>query len=269
MVPPSLPPEIAEPLKRLGADRPADIESAVRELGRQLGEVPESDLRRVVEGICSLFYVDTKDRPELEPALEIALEVLAECGERVVPHLLEFMRGSDLKSHFYLARTLGRIGAPALPRLRRFIATEEDPYSRAFALYALGKMRNAAVHVALPEVVGSLMHPDREVRDSAARTLGKIAEVVPPHLLSERRRAEIFEALLRSSGDHEPAVRAKSIRSLGKLVRAGYLTPEQLGEVERVARSVLGENGWNWDHAYIVRREAEEALRAIGKPASS
>src|SRR5438105_3070756 len=82
----------------------------------------------VVEGIASLFYVALQDRPELERCLEQAERLLASTGVRTVPLLLELMRGSDLKSHFYLARTLGRIGPPALPALRRFIATEGDAY---------------------------------------------------------------------------------------------------------------------------------------------
>lgn len=153
------------------------------------------------------------------------------------------------------------IGRPALPALRRFIATEDDAYSRSFALFAVGKIRDAEVREALPEVVGSLMHPDKEVRDSAARTLGKIAESVPAALLSERHRTEIFEALFRALSDRHPAVRAKTVRSLGKMVRAGYLTPEHEERVRGAILRILGrDEAYEWDRAYIVRREAEEAL---------
>jgi HEAT repeat protein len=190
--------------------------------------------------------------------------VLAGHGPRVVGQILTLMTGSDIKSHLYLARTLGAIGRAALPALRRVLATEEDPYSRSFALFAVGKVSDPAVREALPEVMGSLMHPDKEVRDSAARTLGKIAEVVPAEQIPEDRRGEIFEALFRTLSDFQPAVRAKAVRSLGKMLRAGYLTSEQERRVGVAVLRILGrDEAYEWDRAYIVRREAEEALRHL------
>ena len=214
-----------------------------------------------MELVCSLFYVDTADRPDLEKALDRATSLLAAQGSRVVPHLLRQMEGSDIKSHTHLARTLGGIGTGALTPLRNLLATAEDPYSRAFALYALGKMTCPEVVRALPEVLGGLMHPDKEVRDSAARTLGKIAEVAPPRRLTPRRRREMFEALMRALGDFQPAVRAKAMRSLGKMAAAGLMNRDQKKMFEASARNALGEsNEYSWDNAYIVRREAREAL---------
>ena len=173
------------------------------------------------------------------------------------------MKGSDIKSHLYLARTLGYLGQAALPALRRVIATE-DAYSRSFALFAVGKVNDLAVREALPEVIGSLMHPDKEVRDSAARALGKIAETVPATQLGEDRRAEILEALFRALSDVQPAVRAKAVRSLGKLVRAAYLAPAQEERVRLAVLRILGQDeAHEWDRAFIVRREAEEALRHL------
>ena len=248
-------------VEALRGARADEIDEGVRFLHERLPGLSEAELRTATEALCTLFYVDTHDRPDLQPSLELAVGALASVGPRVVSHLLELMKGSDMKSHFYLARTLGVIGRPALAGLRRFIATEDDPYSRSFALFAVGKIRDPEVREALPEVVGSLMHPDREVRDSAARALGKIAESVPADLLSERHRTEIFEALLRALSDRHSAVRAKAVRSLGKMVRAGYLTPEHEERVGGAVLRILGhDEAYEWDRAYIVRREAEEAL---------
>ena len=57
-----------------------------------------------------------------------------------MPILLRQLQASDIKSHMFLARALGRVGADALPRLRDLLATADDAYARAFALYAIGKM---------------------------------------------------------------------------------------------------------------------------------
>ena len=250
-------------LQSLQGDRPERIGEGLEYLRTNLGCQSEADFRRAVEELCSLFYVDTADRPDLQPLLDRAVEVLATSGPRVVGQLLELMKGSDIKSHLYLARTLGYIGQAALPALRRVIATE-DAYSRSFALFAVGKVNDLAVREALPEVIGSLMHPDKEVRDSAARALGKIAEAVPATQLAEGRRAEIFEVLFRTLSDVQPAVRAKAVRSLGKLIHAAYLTSAQEERVRLAILRILGrDEAHEWDRAFIVRREAEEALRHL------
>jgi hypothetical protein len=250
-------------LQSLQSDRPDRVGEGLEYLKTHMGSLPEAEFRRAVEELCSLFYVDTADRPDLQPMLDRAVAILAGHGSRIVGQLLELMRGSDIKSHLYLARTLAFIGQAALPALRRVIATE-DAYSRSFALFAVGKVHDPAAREALPEVIGSLMHPDKEVRDSAARALGKIAEAVPATLLAEDRRAEVFEVLFRTLSDVQPAVRAKAVRSLGKLLRAAYLTPEQEERVRLAILRILGrDEAHEWDRAFIVRREAEEALRHL------
>lgn len=256
--------DVPSAIEALRADRAERIDEGVRFLHDRLAGLPEAELRSATEALCSLFYVDVQDRPDLQPSLDLAVAALASVGPRVVSHLLELMRGSDMKSHFYLARTLGVIGAPALPTLRRFIATEDDHYGRSFALFALGKIRDPGVREALPEVVGSLRHPDKEVRDSAARALGKIAEHVPAELVPPPRRAEMFEALFSAVRDIHSAVRAKAVRSLGKMAHAGYLTEEQATRVGTAVLRILGrDEAYEWDRAYIVRREAEDALARI------
>jgi HEAT repeat protein len=255
--------DLSVALRSLRGDRPDSIGAGLDHLRSTLGSLSDAEFRRAVEELCSLFYVDTADRPDLQPLLDRAVSVLAAQGSRVVAQLLELMKGSDIKSHLYLARTLGYIGQAALPALRRVISTE-DPYSRSFALFAVGKVHDPAVREALPEVIGSLMHPDKEVRDSAARALGKMAEAVPAAELGEDRRAEIFEALFRALSDVQAAVRAKAVRSLGKLVRAAYLTPTQQERVRLAVVRILGrDEAQEWDRAFIVRREAEEALRHL------
>jgi HEAT repeat protein len=255
--------DLSVALRSLQSERPDSIGAGLDHLRTSLGSLPDAEFRRAVEELCSLFYVDTADRPDLQPLLDRAVTILAAQGSRVVAQLLELMEGSDIKSHLYLARTLGCIGRAALPALRRVISAE-DPYRRSFALFAVGKVHDPAVREALPEVIGSLLHPDKEVRDSAARALGKIAEAVPATQLDENRRAEIFEALFRALPDVQAAVRAKAVRSLGKLVRAAYLTPAQQERVRLAVLRILGrDEAQEWDRAFIVRREAEEALRHL------
>lgn len=258
--------ELGRAIEDLGSNEPQRMASGVRWLEPRLASLDDQPFAAAVEALCGLFFIDTFDRPDLEPLLEQAQGALAQGGPRVIPRLLDAIRGSDIKSHLCLGQALGRIGSPAIPALRAFIATEEDAYCRTFGLFALGKIADPAVHEALPEIVGCLMHPDREVRDSAARTLGKVAEVVPASALSPRRRTEMFEALFRCLRDPQPVVRAKTIRTLGKMAASGYLEPAQRGQALEAARGMLGQGErYEWDNAYIVRREAAHAVRMLAE----
>jgi HEAT repeat protein len=250
----------------LASSDPLDVGKGVDAFAPLLPTLDEADYRLAIEALCSVFYIDTTDRPEMEGPLDRASDLLAGEGVRVVPLLLGQMEGSDIKSHMHLARSLGKIGAPAIPKLRDLLATAEDPYTRSFALYAIGKMTVPEVAQAIPEVLGGLMHPDKEVRDSAARTLGKIAVTVPSAELTTRMRREMFESLLRAVRDPQAPVRAKAMRSLGKMAGAQLLDAAQIDQLAHAARACVGESGeYEWDSAFIVRREAREALAACGR----
>ena len=249
----------------LAAVDPATVEAAVARIESLLSSVEPEEYRLAVDALCSLFYIDIADKPELDDALNRTADLLASQGARVVPLLLQQMEASDIKSHLYLARALGRIGADALPRLRDTLATAEDPYTRSFVMYAIGKMSCPDVAVAIPEVLGGLMHPDKEVRDTAARTLGRIATTVPAAELPPRQRVVMFEALASAVRDPQAPVRAKAMRSLGKMAAAGLLDDAQTEMLAVAARAALGETDEHvWDSAFIVRREAQEALAACG-----
>ena len=201
--------ELDELVRQLASPKPTVALSAIEQVRDGLPTLDSADYRLTIEAVMSLFYIDLVDCPELENATVCATELLAGEGERIVPIVLSQMRSSDIKSHLHLARVLALIGGDALPRLRELLATDEDAWARAFALYAIGKMTCDEVETALPEVLGGLMHPDREVRDSAARTLGRLAAVIPPDRLTPQRRSEMADALVRATHDAEAPVRAK------------------------------------------------------------
>ena len=88
--------------------------------------------------------------------------------------------------------------------------------------------------------------------------------MVPADEIGADRRNEIVEALFRTLADFQPAVRAKAVRSLGKMLRGGYLTSDQAQRLSTAVLRILGRDAaYEWDRAYIVRREAEEALRHL------
>jgi hypothetical protein len=60
-------------------------------------------------------------------------------------------------------------------------------------------------------------------------------------------------------------VRAKAVRSLGKLARYGHLNGRERWELAAILRRILGKDErFEWDRAYVVRKEAQEALSYAG-----
>jgi len=251
-------------LEGLNSTRPVIVEAAIRHLSLELEAMADADYRLAVDALCSLFYVDTSDRPDLEPALDHVTDLLAGQGSRVVCILLGRMEESDIKSHLYLARILGRIGLYALQPLRDVLTGTEDAYSRSFALYALGKMTCPEVVQALPEVLAGLEPTDREIQDSAARTLGRMVQVVPRAGFSSEDRSRMFQALVNASHLEHAAVRAKSIRSLGKMAAAGLMTMPEKETLQNLLHAVMDQAGDEQrERAFIVQKEAKQALAVL------
>lgn len=64
--------------------------------------------------------------------------------------------------------------------------------------------------------------------------------------------------------DRNTGVRAKAIRSLGKMARQGHLTPAERDVFRKALHSLVGDDeAFDWDRAFVIRQEAKEALRYL------
>jgi HEAT repeat protein len=227
--------------------------------------VPGSDAAgtiRLCEMVLPLFYIDTLDHPEHLPVVEEAILVTSEMGEAVIPTLIQNLEAGDVKAQMALAQALGGMGAKAIgPLLTEYAETCPDPACHAFLLYALGKVKSPEIAQAAPLAAEAARSPDLELRDTATRAIGKFAESIPASGLSEDVRAAFVSALQANLADASPGVRSKAVRSLGKLAKYGHLTAEEHTWLYRTVKRLLGEDEhFEWDRAYIVRKEAKEAL---------
>lgn len=177
--------------------------------------------------------------------------------------MVEALKDADLKASIRLSIALGRIGKPALPFLRSL--WEENPPAplRSLLLYAVSKMRDPEALTFLPMALKSLNDADREVRDTAARTLGKFFEHFGADPFSKEDKQIAFEGLIKLLGDSCAPIRAKATRSLGKMAAQGCLTPSEKDQLKGALMRILGKSSFEWDRAYIVRVEAEEALKLL------
>jgi hypothetical protein len=103
-----------------------------------------------------------------------------------------------------------------------------------------------------------------ELRDTATRALGKLSESIPPDQLSAELKRLFLERLHCNVADPVVSVRSKAIRSLGKMAKCGHLTATEREQLGSTCRRILGTDAdGEWDRAFIVRKEAEEALKYV------
>jgi HEAT repeat protein len=164
-----------------------------------------------------------------------------------------------------IGQALGRMGAEAIPALlQHYHEVCPEAGCRAFILYALGKIKSAQIIEALPTALEAAGAENQEVRDSATRALGKFAESIPAGKLDAETVSAVVERVRTNLVDGSPALRAKAVRTLGKLAKYGHLSREQCEQLTVTLHRILGEDEhYEWDRAYVVRKEAREALQYV------
>ncbi len=233
------------------------LELAKEEIARRGSDAAQP----LFEVLSTLFYIDPLDRPDLKPCLDEALNLVIGFGEAVIPYLLDHLDDSDVKAQIVVANALGRIGADAVHPLLEAYDTTDDPDRRSFILYALGHVRSPRVRAALPMAVEAAMADHNGLRDSATRSLGRMLEWIPPEDLDPELKERLLEVLRLNLADPSPGIRSKAVRSLGKAARHGHLDHDQCAWLRGTLECILGmDSRHEWDRAYIVRREAREAM---------
>lgn len=248
----------------LASEEPEAVRRGLELVRREIARVGVAEARPLFDAVVSLFYIDPLDRPDLVPVLDEAVSLVAGFGDWVIPLLVERLDASDIKAQMATAHALGRMGADAIaPLVASFQAPLDSP-RRAFILYALSKIKSPKIVAACPAALEAAASSDRDLRDTGTRALGKLAESIQPSDLTEEMRHAIIAQLQKSLGDADPAIRAKAVRSLGKLARYGHMTAEEKSKLKATLDLIAGKDArFEWDHAYVVRREAEEALRYV------
>lgn len=241
---------------------PEQMRLGLQRVKEGIAQVGSQEARPLFELVSSVFYIDAFDRPDLAPILNEAISLVIGFGNWVIPALIEKLDMGDMKSQLASAEALGRLGVEAIePLVARYQATE-DPALRSFVLYALGKMKCEKVERAIELCLESSRSHDLELRDTAIRAIGRIVEVVPAARVDRTKRDELHDVLRTTLADTDNSVRAKAVRSLGKLAKNGYLDPQQRETLKGIALNLTGrDEKFDWDHAYVVRKEAEATLQ--------
>jgi hypothetical protein len=248
----------------ISSDDPEKISLGLDWFKENIPGLEGEDYRQALQAVASVFAYDTYESPQYQGVVNEAVKVLVSQGQLCIPYLLEMLADSDFKVEFNLAVVLGKMGSAGVEPLMEAYQHSRHPAEKAFILYALGKISDPRISEAIPLMLTALDDPDREVRDSAARSLGKIGESIGPDKVPEDQRNEIFAKLLPKTKDEYSGVRSKAIRSLGKLSQNDFLTDEQKHDLQTSLVEILGKSGdFVWDSAFIVRREAEAVYKQL------
>jgi HEAT repeat protein len=245
----------------LASKRPEDIKKGLGLVAIEITKLGSSEARPLFEMVSALFYIDALDHPELVPVMDEALNLTASFGPWVIPILIDNLDAGDIKAQWAIAHVLGRIGAHAIEPMLKEYGSTSDPTLRAFILYALGKIKSPEIKKAVPAALEAAQSTELEVRDTATRALGKFIECIPPAHMTGDLRQQFLKRLRENLSDPNASVRAKAIRSLGKMAKYGHLAHTERAQMQSCFAQILGtdEKG-EWDRAFIVRKEAEEAL---------
>ena len=253
----------------LASKRPDELREGLRLVEMETAKVDPSEAKPLFEMVSSLFYIDTLDHPELVSILDEAVSMTVRFGTWVIPILIDNLDEGDIKAQWAAAHVLGRIGEDAIQPLMKAYTSTDNQSLRAFILYAMGKIKSSRIVQVVPMAIDAARSTNLELRDTACRALGKIIESIPPDSLSQDLKRQFLECLYSNLSDTNPSVRSKTIRSLGKMAKYGHLTDSEREKLKTMCCRITGMDENNdWDRAFVVRREAEEALTNISDAGS-
>jgi len=245
----------------LAGTDPGELSAGLALVKSQLPALGEDEGRSLLEMISALFYIDPLDLPGHVPVIEEAIALVGSMGAWAIPPLLQGLGEGDVKAQMAIAQALGHMGVPAIEVLLYEYNACPEPACQNFILYALGKVKSPEIVKAVPAALEAAASIDQEMRDTATRALGKFAESIAPGDLAGDMRLAVLERLRKNMADTNPALRAKAVRSLGKLAKYGHMTGRERWELAAALRRILGQDeNYEWDRAYVVRKEAKEAL---------
>lgn len=248
----------------LSSTDPEELRQGIKMAGTNISMGGPEEGKRILELITPIFYLDPLDHPELVPILDEAVTLVSRFGNWVIPLLVKELETADVKAQLVVSHVLGRIGVHAIDPLLAEFNDAFNPARRSFLLYALGKIKSPEIARATSLAIESCFSTDLDLRDTAVRAIGKFAESIPESSLSGGLRKECVAALKRNLADQNLGIRSKAVRAIGKMAKFGHLTGEEKEKFRDTFRLILGKDeSFSWDRAFLVRKEAKEALEYL------
>ena len=232
--------DLRELYDRLQATASDELLAAIIDVRRAIPEMDKEQKAEASAALATLFYIDPSDRPDLEPVVDQAIKAIVGMGPELVPYHIEEMSGVDFQAMFRYAQLLAHFGSDAVDLIIDTLESSDDPHLISGGIYALSKIRDESRLRALPLILQHCDAKDTELRTGAVRAVGKFVEHLPPESLNNAQRCNIFNALLKATTDSQPVIRAKAVRGLGKMARAGIINNTQQDKAKERIEEILG-----------------------------
>lgn len=253
--------EVRQEIEHLLADEdPQHIQRGLDLITAEISREGASESRPLFELVASLFALDPLAQPAHGQLLDQALKLTVGFGDWVIPELIKKLDASDLDVQMTVATALSRIGAESIgPLLSAYKSA--GPEKQPFIIYALAKMETPKIAQALPVILEAAGSTRCELRDAAIRAIGKISRALRQEDVSEEQRLACLRNLYSNVTENNTAIRSRAVRSLGKLMKNGFIHPNEQQRLKETLDQIMGcDEKYHWDHAFVVRREAQEIL---------
>ncbi len=253
--------KVEEIINLVSSENKEKILKGLEAVEKNINFIPPEAIEDV---ISSLFFIDLGDHPEMIDVKDKAIKVLSSFGRSIIPYCIKSLEETDLKAALDYARVLGEIGKDAVEPLLEEYHNSNSADARSFILYAISKIKDKHVSNAFPLVISEASSQNNEIRDTATRTLGKLFENLSPDDIDTIVLETVYNVLINRVSDFKSPIRAKAVRSLGKLAKGGFLNERQKEKLKKLCNRILGEDEhFEWDRAFIVRKEAKETLKYL------
>jgi ferredoxin--NADP+ reductase len=223
-----------------------------------LGELSDSEIIALTEGLTNLFYQDHGGMTRMIALAIRAEKQIVRFGPATLPVLIGELVNADAESSAHLGRAIALNGADAVdPVLAAWNANRSNDLGLINLCQALAYFRVTDVLRALPEIMVAAKSANYHLRSVALDTMGKLALRLDGALIDENIRLKMFDNAFGLLSDTHSLVRMHAARSLGKMLKKGILTDEEKGKLSKAYNAILGKSDDDWDDAYIVRHEAK------------
>jgi hypothetical protein len=248
----------------LTGDKPEEVMEGLALVEKEVDRIAMGEAGELLDIITTIYHLDVLDNPAMVPVLEKVVDLTVRMGSWTIPLLIEQLDTGDMKSQSVIAHILGKFGQDAIDPLIAEYSSTTNPTFKSIILYALGKIRSPSILKAVNPALDASQSSSLELRDTATRALGKFLESIPSGQLTLNQKDRYIECLHANLADQNNSIRSKALRSLGKMARFGHMTDNECEKLAEICRHMLGIDGTDdWDRAFIVRKEAEIALRFL------